>query len=370
MLEIRYHRDFDGMCSAALLAHLLRTHRGEEVSLSSVNYDQRTDWEAFGEGTRFAVVDFHFHPRAEYWFDHHQTTFLTPELREVYAPSDRWRWDPESPSCPPLIIRHAKEAWGIEVEPRFHDMARWSDVVDAARFESVHQALFGEEPALRITRALHVPPDPDWTDTLAEALTSDTLEEVAVREDVERAYERAARNRDKALRQFPPTVVGIEDGVLLYDASSNKIRRERFAPFYHYPEIVYAVGVIPTRAGFHVTAGENPWNKPDQGVHVGELMERFGGGGHRAVGGANPESLDAARRRRRGGRDDPARRVRRRRRALSLRRGRSPWTLPDPSSRPRPTRHARSSSRPAGDRSTRASRAVTSSAPDCSTTPR
>jgi len=55
------------------------------------------------------------------------------------------------------------------------------------------------------------------------------------------------------------------------------------------------VGVIPTRAGFHVSAGENPWNPPDADVHIGRLMERYGGGGHKAVGGANPHDLAAAR---------------------------------------------------------------------------
>ena len=84
--------------------------------------------------------------------------------------------------------------------------------------------------------------------------------------------------------------------VLLYDASSNRIRRERFAPFFHHPEMSYAVGVIPTRAGFHVTAGVNPWKLPDDGIHIGEIMEEYGGGGHRSVGGANPNGLDDARR--------------------------------------------------------------------------
>ena len=295
-LWIRYHRDFDGMVAAAVLAEALAATRGEtDMRLRSVNYDQRRNWQDFCEGLRFAVVDFHFHPRAEYWFDHHPTTFLDESLRATYQPDERWAWDETSPSCPPLILRHAAEHWGFEPPERFREMAYWSDVVDAAQFESVDQALFGEEPALRITRALSVPPEQDWTDTLAEAMRFGDLEQVASRPDVERAYERAARNRDKALRQFVPTVDSIEDSVLLYDASSNKIRRERFAPFYHYPEVHYSVGVIPTRAGFHVSAGENPWNKPPDPVHVGELMETYGGGGHRAVGGANPPSLDAAR---------------------------------------------------------------------------
>ena len=295
-LHVHYHRDFDGMVAGAVLSCALQSRGEDNFEFHSVNYDQRKDWDQFERGRRFAIVDFHFHPRAEYWFDHHATTFLTPELRAQYEPSDRWMWDELSPSCPPLILRHAEKHWGFKTEPRFEEMAHWSDVIDAARFPSVEQALFGDSPAMRIMRSLTVSPSPNWTDELVIAMTVGTLAEVANREDVEKAFERAARNRDKALRQFPPTVISNENGVLLYDASSNKIRRERFAPFYHYPDAHYAVGVIPTRAGFHVSAGENPWHLPPHRIHIGEIMEGYGGGGHRAVGGANPkEGLGAAR---------------------------------------------------------------------------
>ena len=294
-LTIHYHRDFDGMVAGAILAQILRDTQGEVVSLTSVNYDQRENWEDFESGKRFAIVDFHFHPRAEYWFDHHPTTFLTPQMRAAYEPNDRWQWDESSPSCPPLILRHAVEHWGYEPPERFVEMAQWSDVIDAARYESVEQAIFGDTPALRIARSLTVAPNPGWVDTLAEAMTGGTLDSIASRPDVEKAHQRASRNRDRALEQFPSTVEWVRDGVIFYDASSSRIRRERFAAFYHHPKMHYSVGVIPTRAGFHVTCGENPWNPPTAGIHVGELMETYGGGGHRAVGGANPPDLQAAR---------------------------------------------------------------------------
>jgi hypothetical protein len=123
-----------------------------------------------------------------------------------------------------------------------------------------------------------------------------SLAEVASRPDIEKAWQRAVRNRDKALRQFPPTVESREAGVILFDASSNQIRRERFAAFYHHPDSFFSVGVIPTRSGYHVTAGQNPWNAPPPVVHIGSVMERYGGGGHRSVGGANAASLADARR--------------------------------------------------------------------------
>ena len=116
-LTIHYHRDFDGMVSAAILAHCLRPREGE-IRWAGLNYDQRADWQNFRAGERFAIVDFHFHPRAEYWFDHHPTTFLTPELRAQYAPSDRWAWDEASPSCPPIILRHAP---GLAASPTAGD---------------------------------------------------------------------------------------------------------------------------------------------------------------------------------------------------------------------------------------------------------
>src|SRR5262249_47187438 len=161
------------------------------------------------------------------------------ELRALYQPSDRWFWDEASPSCPPIILGHARRHWGVVPEPRFEEMAHWSNVIDAARFVSVEQAVFGEEPARRIMRALTVAPSRAGADRLAGSMLEHDLTGVAPREDVEKAYQRASRNRDKALEQFPPTVAWKRDGVLLYDASSDKIRRERFAPFYHHPDIHY-----------------------------------------------------------------------------------------------------------------------------------
>ncbi len=296
-LTIHYHRDFDGMVSAAVLAHVLRLRDEGEIQWASVNYDQRTNWDEFQRGRRFAIVDFHFHPRAEYWFDHHPTTFLKEEYRALYQPSERWQWDESSPSCPPIILDHAERHWGFEVPARFRDMAKWSNVIDAAQFVDVEQALFGDAPALRISRALAAAPDADWTDKLVEAMIDGSLEDVANRADVEKSWQRATRNRDKALRQFPPTVKSTAEGVVFYDASSNKIRRERFAPFFHHADSLFSVGVIPTRAGYHVTAGRNPWNlPPEETVHIGQVMERYGGGGHRAVGGANAKDLPDARR--------------------------------------------------------------------------
>jgi hypothetical protein len=297
MLRIYYHRDFDGIASAAILADALRSMGRDDVRWSGVNYDVRGRWKEWGskEG-EFAVVDFHFHPRAAYWFDHHPTTFLSEEWRALYKPSDRWRFDPSAPSCPPIILKHAEELWGYKVPPRFRELEHWSNVIDAARFDSAEQALFGDAPALRIMRALTVAPRPEWSDEIVSRFLDRDLESTAADPEIDKRFQRACRNRDTALQQFEGTILEQEGGVLLYDASSDRIRRERFAAFYFHPDTQYAVGILPTRASLHITAGENPWNPPKAEANIGALCERYGGGGHHAVGGVNPASIEEARR--------------------------------------------------------------------------
>jgi oligoribonuclease NrnB/cAMP/cGMP phosphodiesterase (DHH superfamily) len=40
-LRIHYHRDFDGMVSAAVLARILLEKRDEQADWQGINYDQR-----------------------------------------------------------------------------------------------------------------------------------------------------------------------------------------------------------------------------------------------------------------------------------------------------------------------------------------
>ncbi|RMH02342.1 MAG: hypothetical protein D6702_09140 [Planctomycetota bacterium] len=295
MLCIYYHRDFDGIASAAILAEALEAVRHErDVSWAGVNFDRTLDWRRFGGDGRFAVVDFHYHPRAEYWFDHHPTTFLDQRDEAGFRDHDRAAFDPEARSCPPIILRHAAERWGWRPPARFHDLAHWSDVIDSASYASVEQALFGTEPALRISRSLTCAPNFDYHDRLVALMRGAELADIVADPEVAACALRAERNRDQALEAFPANVVDRTPTVVWADLRSKKIRRERFAPFYLYPELRYAVTLLPTRAGLHITVSSNPWNRPEGGPHLGRLMKDYGGGGHRGVGGCNPPSPEVA----------------------------------------------------------------------------
>jgi len=286
---IYYHRDFDGMASAAILADALEaTGREQDVRWSGVNFDRTLHWEDFALGQEFAVVDFHYHPRAKYWFDHHPTTFLTSEDEASFTSNEFHAFDPASPSCPPLVIKHAREHWGYTPPAHFAELAKWSDIIDAARFGTAEQALFGTDPAIRISRALTCSPDLSFHDKMVRMMRRKPLLQVATDPTVERCYERSSRNRDNALENFNGTIRLQSATALMADLRSRKIRRERFAPFYLQPQLFYAVTVLPTRAGVHITVASNPWNRPQEGIHLGNLLKEYGGGGHEGVGGCNP----------------------------------------------------------------------------------
>ena len=294
-LTLYFHRDFDGMASAAILATALEeTGKEDHVLYEGVNFDRTLHWDDFAEGERFGVVDFHFHPRATYWFDHHPTTFLKEEDQNTYQDDANRCFDPKSPSCPPIIIQHARDHWNWEASEAFLELSHWSDIIDSASFETAEQAVFGKDPALRIMRALTCAPDLQFHNRVIELMKSETLMNIAANPEVDKCFARACRNRDNAIENFPPTIMDRTMEVLLADLRSKKIRRDRFAPFYLYPEIQYAVTMLPTRAGVHITAASNPWNRPKNPVHLGELLKKYGGGGHLSIGGCNPPSSKKA----------------------------------------------------------------------------
>ena len=288
-MRIYFHRDFDGMASAAILAQALEDSGLEtEVDWEGVNFDRKMDWESFAEGERFAVVDFHFHPRAVYWFDHHPTTFLNEKDERDYKDDERRAFDPTAPSCPPIIVSHAAAHWQWEAPSHFEELVRWSNVIDAAAYRSAKEALFDRRAPFQINRALSCAPSTSFHDRVVGLMKEMPIDHVADDSEISGCARRAERNRDAALEVFPSTMVERTGTAMFADLRSPRIRRERFAPFFLYPELQYAVTLLPTRAGDHITVATNPWNRPDEGPHLGELMKKFGGGGHMGVGGVNP----------------------------------------------------------------------------------
>src|SRR5271154_2111203 len=91
----------------------------------------------FFDGAENAIVDFKYStdPRLTWWFDHHQSAFLTPEDAEHFRQdtSGRKMYDPSFRSCTNYIATVARDNFGFDA-PDLEELVRWADIVDGAQY--------------------------------------------------------------------------------------------------------------------------------------------------------------------------------------------------------------------------------------------
>jgi len=182
-LRILYHNNcFDGACSASLFT---RFHRDVIATASSYAY-QGVMHRPGGEfdpadftGDENAIVDFKYSPspRITWWFDHHQSAFLTPEDHQHFLAQQadgshalRHFFDPHYISCTGFIAHIAKTKFAYDTTP-FADLIHWANIVDGAKYESAKAAVEMAEPAMKLTMVIESTTDPTFIPHLIPLLT-------------------------------------------------------------------------------------------------------------------------------------------------------------------------------------------------------
>jgi hypothetical protein len=259
------------------------------------------DHDALFDADVNAVLDFRYSPspRLQWWCDHHQTAFLSPEHRRHFEahPSSRKRFDPEAPSCAGLLVRWLEADHGFS-QPTFADHAAWADRVDSAAFASPSQAVELAEPALQLMMLLESAPGPALTDGLIRGLADGSLEQVHARPEVQQALAPVLRRHRETVELFRERLT-VRQGVGIFDLSEDGVEGfNKFIPYYLEPSLRYTVGLTRSPRRAKVSVGSNPWQRPEPLVNLGQLCRRFGGGGHAVVGAVSlaPERLADARR--------------------------------------------------------------------------
>src|ERR1041385_5827378 len=172
---------FDGIVSAALAWEFLEQRKDWSVDeLCPVNYTVRNGWLASELKHPVAIVDFLYHPSADFWADHHATSMLTKEAEADYQrrkESFPLYFNEQAGSCASLLFRILGPA--LASKSHFQEMVTWAEKIDSARYESVEEAVLGETPALKINRSIMLEPGADYARFLCQALRSHPLEHVA-----------------------------------------------------------------------------------------------------------------------------------------------------------------------------------------------
>jgi hypothetical protein len=254
-----------------------------------------------------AIVDFKYSasPKVTWWFDHHQSAFLTPDDQKHFEAgqadgSQRMRkfFNPNYVSCTSLIADIGRIDFGFDVVPLM-ELIKWADIVDGARYESAKAAVEMGEPAMKLTMVIESSSDNNLVPRLIPLLTEMSLQHVLDQGFVQELVG-PLMERHWAALELIRSRAEVDRGVITFDITDHPTEGyNKFIPYYLHPEATYNVGLSKSSFRTKVSVGTNPWTPlaASQLVNLAAICERYGGGGHARVGAISfpPDREDGAR---------------------------------------------------------------------------
>lgn len=292
-IRVFYHdRCFDGACSASLFSRFYRERIREHAEFQFTGLVHRAgslfDERQF-DGDENAIVDFKYSPspKITWWFDHHQSAFLTPEDAEHFEnqTSTTMFYDPDFKSCTKFLATIAETRFGFDVS-RVSELVEWADIVDGALYADARTAVEMKEPAMKLTMVIESAQDEGYVPKIIPHLAYEPLAKVIelpfVAERVGPLLERHWKSID-IIRDRSECA----DGTIFFDVTGYDLEGyNKFVPYYLHPESTYSVGLSKSSFRTKVSVGSNPWTTTPQEkmVNLAKICERYGGGGHARVG--------------------------------------------------------------------------------------
>lgn len=301
-VRVCFHdRCFDGAASAALFLRFYRERfdPGAEFQFTGLTHRATQPFEeGLFDGDENAIVDFKYSssPRVTWWFDHHQSAFLTPADAEHFRQDRGGRkfYNPDYKSCTLWLATVAQEKFGFDPRP-LAELIHWGDVIDGAQYPTPESAVKLAEPATQLALVIEAAPEPGLAMRLIPELAARPLADIvnlpAVVKHLGPLLERHERSID-VMRQRSDA----RQGVVFFDVSDRDLEGyNKFIPYLLHPDCRYSVGVSasPTRA--KVSVGSNPWNPAAEEKNLATLAEQYGGGGHPRVAAISFEPTDLER---------------------------------------------------------------------------
>jgi hypothetical protein len=298
-----HDRCFDGTASAALFYRLYRERfdANAEFGFTGMTHKARQPWEpALFDGDENAIVDFKYSnsPKLTWWFDHHQSAFLTPQDAEHFRThrSPHMFYEPDYKSCTKLIATVGAEKFGFDTKP-LADLIHWGDIIDGAQYPTPESAVEISEPATKLALVIEAAPEDGIPARIIPDLAYKPLAEVIqlplVAKHLGPLLERHRRSIE-ILRERCEA----RDGVIFFDVSDLDLEGyNKFIPYLLHRGCVYSVSVSSSKVRAKVSLGTNPWNQATAEANLASLAEKFGGGGHPRVAAISfePSDLERAR---------------------------------------------------------------------------
>jgi len=306
-IRVAFHdRCFDGTSSAALFSRFYRECINPQAEFHYTGLIHQPAGSSFDDGIfdgdENVIVDFKYSssPKLTWWFDHHQSAFLTPEDAEHFRRNHSGHkfYDPAYKSCTKLLAVVAGEKFGFDAKPLV-ELIRWAEIIDGAQYDSPETAVKMNVPATQLALVIEASGDDRMTTRLIPELGYKSLAEIIhlpfVADEFQELYERHENSLEILRREST-----YDRGVVFFDLADYPLEGyNKFIPYYLYPDCFYSVGVSRSPQRIKVAVGSNPWKQPqgDRDKNLASICERHGGGGHARVAAISfsPDEVQSAR---------------------------------------------------------------------------
>ena len=287
-----FHHDhcFDGAASAAYVTRFLESKFYPRSEFMYTGLAHRADQlfeDGWFDGDVNVIVNFKYstHPNLTWWFDHHQSAFLSAADAEHFRrdTSGRKMFDPSFRSCTKFIAHVAESRFGYTADD-LEDLVKWADIVDGALYEDAKSAVEMNEPAMKLTLVIEGVKGHAIVEKIIRKMQHEPLPCIVADADIQAEYRRLhaehLRNID-IIRKASSA----GNGVIYFDLVDDGIEGyNKFIPYYLFPDSAYTVSVSTSSFRTKVSVGSNPWVRHPLRHNLATICERYGGGGHPKVG--------------------------------------------------------------------------------------
>jgi hypothetical protein len=303
-LRILYHGNcFDGVSSAAIFTRFYRAKIDPAADVFFTPTMHRAG-NAFDrdqlDGDENAIVDFKYcaDDRVTWWFDHHQSAFLSAEDEAHFNADTTGRkfLDTKSASCAEFIARIAKEKFDFD-DPALSELIEWAHIIDGAFYENAAQCVELKSSALKLMQVIEGEKDPAFVEQIIRMLTEESLDEIVASPEIQAKLEPILKQHWETAEIIKQRAHS-ERGVVSFDLVGTGIEGyNKFIPYYFHPEATYVVSLSQSSYRTKISVGSNPWAPRPRTQNIAEICERYGGGGHAVVGAVSlsPDELDLGR---------------------------------------------------------------------------
>src|ERR1041385_8186841 len=238
-VKVFYHdRCFDGSSSAALFSRFYGERIRNDVKFVYSGLLHRAG-SLFNEddfdGDENAIVDFKYSssPRITWWFDHHESAFLSASDAEHFEhdQSNRKFYDPAFRSCTSFIATVAEQRFGFN-PASVAELLHWTDIIDGALYQDAKTAVELKEPAMQLTMVIESTQDREFLPRLIPLLAKQPLAQVIRAPFVAPLLQPLLERHRKSVDILRERIES-KDGSLFFDITDQDLEGyNKFVPYY------------------------------------------------------------------------------------------------------------------------------------------